>query len=272
MTGVSKTELQIMRLGDFAKICAMRSMICGMMKPKMMARCHPGRCEHRGSEDCRRNWYRTTLNAVCHGMNWRKLRCDHVLCIDTLPGDSTLLAPCLLPSENGGPSLVKEEERNEGWWCGCFFWKKYPMRIEIGWPRHWMCSIPNGFIDMGYNTYLIPIVKYRWMRRIPIWKICGWEVLSVNLFPFTCKCCGYMNFNYGLVWNGIISRYDHDFTIIRTWIHHGWDEPTFNYDKKFNSIPHTFLLGFETKPWDTDNSFAWWFGCRTDAAEKQNIK
>ncbi|MEZ5013409.1 MAG: outer membrane beta-barrel protein [Chitinophagales bacterium] len=121
--------------------------------------------------------------------------------------------------------------------------------------------------DMGYNTFLNADHK---VQVDPPYQdledLHGWGSFDVNLHIFRSRvnmAKGYINFNYGLSMEWHHFRFDRDFTILKNQDTLTLNTETIDYDKnKFNtthlSVP--VLLGFETKPWDTDNSFRMQFG------------
>lgn len=180
--------------------------------------------------------------------------------IDTLPGDSTSVTI-------GKWRLIVKEEENEGDDVDVSF-EKVPDVEEVDDRDVDVFDTEWFLFDMGYNTYLNADHKVQVDAPYSdLEDLHGWGSFDVNLHIFRSRVNmfnGYMNFNYGLSMEWHHFRYDRDFTILPdmdslTIV----DEPTFNYDKnKFNtthvSVP--LLLGFETKPWDTDNSFRVMFG------------
>jgi hypothetical protein len=116
--------------------------------------------------------------------------------------------------------------------------------------------------DIGYNT----IVNENFEPDLPpaynsMEDLHVWGSFDVNLHLFRSRiniANGYVNFNYGLSLEWHHFRFDQDFTILPNTDTLTLNTETIEYDKnKFNTthIGLPLLLGFETKPWDTDKSF-----------------
>ena len=120
--------------------------------------------------------------------------------------------------------------------------------------------------DMGYNTYLDAYHKVNVPGHPELEDIHGWGSFDVNLHIFRSRINigrGFMNFNYGISLESHHYRYDQNFSILANADSLTVNAEDIDYDKnKFNmtyaSIP--ILIGFETKPWDTDRSFRVMFG------------
>lgn len=122
-------------------------------------------------------------------------------------------------------------------------------------------------LSAGYNTFLNSDMKV----GVPApYEALGdlhfWGSLDLNLDLFKSRVSfgqGYVNFNYGLGLEWHHYRFDRDFTILPDADSLTLVTETLNYDKnKFNTTHLTvpLSLGFETKPWDTDESFRIAFG------------
>ncbi len=177
---------------------------------------------------------------------------------DTLPGDSTAVTIGqwrLIVKETGDDADDVDvtidritEEIDE----------RYVDPFETEW---WL-------FDMGYNMYLNKDYKYDVPAEYAqLEEQQFWGSFDVNLHMFRSRvnvAQGYLNFNYGLSLEWHHFRYDDDFRILpdtNTLVI--VDEETINFDKnKFNTMHLALpvLIGFETKPWDTENSFRMQFG------------
>jgi len=177
---------------------------------------------------------------------------------DTLPGDSTAVTIGqwrLIVKETGEDADDVDvtidritEEIDE----------RYVDPFETEW---WL-------FDMGYNMYLNK--DYQYDVPVPFAQMEEqqfWGSFDVNLHMFRSRvnvAQGYLNFNYGLSLEWHHFRYDDDFRILpdtNTLVI--VDEETIDFDKnKFNTMHLALpvLIGFETKPWDTENSFRMQFG------------
>lgn len=123
-------------------------------------------------------------------------------------------------------------------------------------------------LDMGYNMYLDANNEYNVPEPYAqMEEQQFWGSFDVNLHIFRSRVSfakGYLNFNYGLSLEWHHFRYDDDFRILpdtNTLVI--VNEEAISFDKnKFNTMHAAapLLLGFETKPWDTDNSFRMQFG------------
>ncbi|MFN0274444.1 MAG: outer membrane beta-barrel protein [Chitinophagales bacterium] len=122
-------------------------------------------------------------------------------------------------------------------------------------------------LSLGYNTFLNPDMK---LEVAPPYEALGdlnfWGSMDVNLDLFKSRVSfgnGFVNFNYGLAFEWHHYRFDRNFTILPDVDSLTLVEETLEYDKnKFNTTHLTvpLSLGFETKPWDTDESFRMGFG------------
>lgn len=116
--------------------------------------------------------------------------------------------------------------------------------------------------SMGYNTYVNSDFKtdvpdaYKDLQDLHFWGS-----FDVNLGIFKSRIspgAGYMNISYGINFEWHHFRFDDDFTILPNMDTLTIQDETTHYDKnKFNTTHLTIpvYLGFESKPWDTDNSF-----------------
>jgi hypothetical protein len=122
-------------------------------------------------------------------------------------------------------------------------------------------------LDMGYNT----IVNDNFETNLPpaydpMEDLQVWGSFDVNLHLFRSRiniANGFVNFNYGLSLEWHHFRFDQNFSILPNTDTLTLNTETIEYDKnKFNTthIGLPLLLGFETKPWDTDKSFRVMFG------------
>ncbi len=177
---------------------------------------------------------------------------------DTIPGDSTALTVGnwrLIVKETGEDAESVDididritEEVDD----------RYVDPFETYW---WL-------FDMGYNMYLnenneydVP-APYEQLEEQQFWGS-----FDVNLHVFRSRvniAKGYLNFNYGLSLEWHHFRYDDNFRIMPdTNMLVIVNEETIDFEKnKFNTmhVAAPLLIGFETKPWDTENSFRMQFG------------
>ncbi|MBC8048100.1 MAG: hypothetical protein H7Y00_14980 [Fimbriimonadaceae bacterium] len=123
-------------------------------------------------------------------------------------------------------------------------------------------------LSVGYNTYVnaenkldVP-APYTALEDLHFWGS-----MDVNVDVFKSRVSfgekGFVNFNYGLGLEWHHYRFDQDFTILPDLDTLMLVSETIAYDKnKFNTTHATLplSLGFETRPWDTDESFRMSFG------------
>lgn len=126
--------------------------------------------------------------------------------------------------------------------------------------------------DLGYNTYLdanhdvnVP-EPYSVMEDQQTWG--SWDV-NVHLFRQRLNIAhGYLNLNWGLSFEWHNFRYNSDFKILPqmdslTISYFDAEGVPYDFKKSRFSTTHftiPVILGFETKPWDTDHSFRMGFG------------
>ncbi len=177
---------------------------------------------------------------------------------DTIPGDSTALTIGkwrLIVKETGEDAESVDidvdritEEIDD----------RYVDPFETYW---WLFDMGYNMYLNGDNTYDVP-VPFEQLEEQQFWGS-----FDVNLHIFRSRvnfAKGYLNFNYGLSLEWHHFRYDEDFRIMpdtNTLVI--VNEETINFEKnKFNTMHAAvpLLIGFETKPWDTDNSFRMQFG------------
>lgn len=124
-----------------------------------------------------------------------------------------------------------------------------------------------GLLSIGYNNYLnadnsteIP-EPYSALEDLHFW---GSTDVNFELFKSRISFGkGFINLNYGVGLEWHHYRFDQNFTILPDMDTLTLETETLDYDKnKFNTTHLTLplSLGFETKPWDTDNSFHMEFG------------
>lgn len=117
-------------------------------------------------------------------------------------------------------------------------------------------------MSIGYNMFAtsdfeigVP-APYTDMEDLNFW---GSTDLNIDLFRSRVNMfSGYMNFNFGLALEWHHFRFQRDFTIVPNIDSVVLVPEDINYDKnKFNTmhVAVPLYLGFESKPWDTDNSF-----------------
>ncbi len=179
--------------------------------------------------------------------------------IDTLPGDSTSITI-------GNWRLIVHEEGEDDEDVDVSF-GKVPEVEEID--DHYVDVFDTEWwlFDMGYNTFLNSDYKvqvdepYAEMEDLH-----GWGSFDVNLHVFRSRvnmAKGYLNFNYGLSFEWHHFRFDNNFSILPDVDTFTINTETLDYEKnKFNTthLAVPLLIGFETKPWDTENSFRMQFG------------
>lgn len=179
--------------------------------------------------------------------------------IDTLPGDSTSITI-------GNWRLIVHEEGEDDEDVDVSF-GKVPEVEEID--DHYVDVFDTEWwlFDMGYNTFLNSDYKvqvdepYAEMEDLH-----GWGSFDVNLHLFRSRvniAKGYLNFNYGLSFEWHHFRFDNNFSILPDVDTFTINTETLEYEKnKFNTthLAVPLLIGFETKPWDTENSFRMQFG------------
>ena len=179
--------------------------------------------------------------------------------IDTLPGDSTSITI-------GNWRLIVHEEGEDDEDVDVSF-GKVPEVEEID--DHYVDVFDTEWwlFDMGYNTFLNSDYKvqvdepYAEMEDLH-----GWGSFDVNLHVFRSRvniAKGYLNFNYGLSFEWHHFRFDNNFSILPDVDTFTINTETLEYEKnKFNTthLAVPLLIGFETKPWDTENSFRMQFG------------
>lgn len=179
--------------------------------------------------------------------------------IDTLPGDSTSITI-------GNWRLIVHEEGEDDEDVDVSF-GKVPEVEEID--DHYVDVFDTEWwlFDMGYNTFLNNDYKvqvdepYAEMEDLH-----GWGSFDVNLHVFRSRvnmAKGYLNFNYGLSFEWHHFRFDNNFSILPDVDTFTINTETLEYEKnKFNTthLAVPLLIGFETKPWDTENSFRMQFG------------
>lgn len=177
---------------------------------------------------------------------------------DTLPGDSTALTI-------GNWRLIVKETGDDDDVDVTF--GKVPAIEEIN--DHYVDPFQTEWFlfDMGYNTYLNADYKtqledkYKQMEDLH-----GWGSFDVNLHVWRSRvnmAKGFIDFNYGMSLEWHHFRYDQNFSILPNMDSLTLATETLDYDKnKFNTTHLTIplLLGFETKPWDPENSFRMQFG------------
>lgn len=179
--------------------------------------------------------------------------------IDTLPGDSTSITI-------GNWRLIVHEEGEDDEDVDVSF-GRVPEVEEID--DHYVDVFDTEWwlFDMGYNTFLNSDYKvqvdepYAEMEDLH-----GWGSFDVNLHLFRSRvniAKGYLNFNYGLSFEWHHFRFDNNFSILPDVDTFTINTETLEYEKnKFNTthLAVPLLIGFETKPWDTENSFRMQFG------------
>lgn len=179
--------------------------------------------------------------------------------IDTLPGDSTSITI-------GNWRLIVHEEGEDDEDVDVSF-GRVPEVEEID--DHYVDVFDTEWwlFDMGYNTFLNSDYKvqvdepYAEMEDLH-----GWGSFDVNLHVFRSRvniAKGYLNFNYGLSFEWHHFRFDNNFSILPDVDTFTINTETLEYEKnKFNTthLAVPLLIGFETKPWDTENSFRMQFG------------
>ena len=179
--------------------------------------------------------------------------------MDTLPGDSTSVTV-------GKWRLIVKEEGNDGDDVDVSF-ERIPEVEEIDDRYVDMFDTQWFLFDMGYNTFLNADNKVQVDAPYQdLEDLHGWGSFDVNLHIFRSRvnmAKGFINFNYGLSMEWHHFRFDRNFSIIRDMDSLTLNTEEIEYDKnKFNTthISVPLLLGFETKPWDTENSFRMQFG------------
>ncbi len=126
--------------------------------------------------------------------------------------------------------------------------------------------------DLGYNTYLNADYKtdvpeaYNALEDQQTWG--SWDV-NLHLFRQRLNMAkGYLNLNWGLSFEWHNYRYNSDFKMLPkmdsvTLVFESTEGIPYDFKKNRFSTTHftiPVILGFETKPWDTDHSFRMGFG------------
>jgi hypothetical protein len=122
-------------------------------------------------------------------------------------------------------------------------------------------------LSAGYNTFVNADYKFEVPAPYePLGDLHFWGSLDLNLDIFKSRVNfgqGFVNFNYGLGLEWHHYRFDQDFSIVPDIDSVLLVTESLQYDKnKFNTTHVTLplSLGFETKPWNTDESFRIAFG------------
>jgi len=184
---------------------------------------------------------------------------DMEVTIDTLPGDSTAITI-------GNWRLIVHEEGEDDEDVDVSF-GKIPKVEEVD-SRYVDKFDTEWFLfDMGYNTFLNADNKVQVDAPYSAMEdLHSWGSFDVNLHMFRSRvniAKGFLNFNYGLSFEWHHYRFDNNFSIVPDADTFTINTETIQYEKnKFNTTHLTIpvLIGFETKPWDTENSFRMQFG------------
>ena len=182
--------------------------------------------------------------------------------LDTLPGDSTSVVV-------GNWRLIVKEDGDDD--VDVSF-GKIPEIEEI--EDHYVDVYDTEWFlfDLGYNTYFNADYEvkvdapYNAMEDLQAFG--SWDV---NLHMFRSRvniAHGYLNFNYGLSFEWHNFRYNESFIMLPdmdsvTLEFASVDAEPYDFKKNRFSTTHFTLpvmIGFETKPWDTDKSFRMGFG------------
>ncbi len=179
--------------------------------------------------------------------------------IDTLPGDSTSITI-------GNWRLIVAEDGEDAEDVDVSF-GKVPEVEEIDDRDVDVFDTEWWLFDMGYNTFLNSEYKAQIDEPYTAMEdLHGWGSFDVNLHMFRSRvniAKGYLNFNYGLSFEWHHFRFDNNFSIMPDVDTFTINTETIEYEKnKFNTTHLTLpvLIGFETKPWDTEHSFRMQFG------------
>ena len=179
--------------------------------------------------------------------------------IDTLPGDSTSITI-------GNWRLIVAEEGEDDEEVDVTF-GKVPEVDEVDNRDVDVFDTKWWLFDMGYNTFLNSDYKVQVDEPYTAMEdLHGWGSFDVNLHMFRSRvniANGYLNFNYGLSFEWHHFRFDNNFSIMPDVDTFTINLETIEYEKnKFNTthLALPLLIGFETKPWDTENSFRMQFG------------
>ena len=179
--------------------------------------------------------------------------------IDTLPGDSTAITI-------GNWRLIVAEDGEDAEDVDVSF-GKVPEVEEIDDRDVDVFDTEWWLFDMGYNTFLNSDYKAQIDEPYTAMEdLHGWGSFDVNLHMFRSRvniAKGYLNFNYGLSFEWHHYRFDNNFSIMPDVDTFTINTETIEYEKnKFNTTHLTLpvLIGFETKPWDTEHSFRMQFG------------
>lgn len=179
--------------------------------------------------------------------------------IDTLPGDSTSITI-------GNWRLIVAEDGEDAEDVDVSF-GKVPEVEEIDDRDVDVFDTEWWLFDMGYNTFLNSDYKAQIDEPYTAMEdLHGWGSFDVNLHMFRSRvniAKGYLNFNYGLSFEWHHFRFDNNFSIMPDVDTFTINTETIEYEKnKFNTTHLTLpvLIGFETKPWDTEHSFRMQFG------------
>lgn len=179
--------------------------------------------------------------------------------IDTLPGDSTSITI-------GNWRLIVAEEGEDDEEVDVTF-GKVPEVDEVDNRDVDVFDTKWWLFDMGYNTFLNSDYKVQVDEPYAAMEdLHGWGSFDVNLHMFRSRvniANGYLNFNYGLSFEWHHFRFDNNFSIMPDVDTFTINLETIEYEKnKFNTthLALPLLIGFETKPWDTENSFRMQFG------------
>ncbi|HRG28899.1 MAG TPA: outer membrane beta-barrel protein, partial [Chitinophagales bacterium] len=179
--------------------------------------------------------------------------------IDTLPGDSTSITI-------GNWRLIVAEDGEDAEDVDVSF-GKVPEVEEIDDRDVDVFDTEWWLFDMGYNTFLNSDYKAQIDEPYTAMEdLHGWGSFDVNLHMFRSRvniAKGYLNFNYGLSFEWHHYRFDNNFSIMPDVDTFTINTETIEYEKnKFNTTHLTLpvLIGFETKPWDTEHSFRMQFG------------
>lgn len=179
--------------------------------------------------------------------------------IDTLPGNSTAITI-------GNWRLIVAEDGEDAEDVDVSF-GKVPEVEEIDDRDVDVFDTEWWLFDMGYNTFLNSDYKAQIDEPYTAMEdLHGWGSFDVNLHMFRSRvniAKGYFNFNYGLSFEWHHYRFDNNFSIMPDVDTFTINTETIEYEKnKFNTTHLTLpvLIGFETKPWDTEHSFRMQFG------------
>lgn len=182
--------------------------------------------------------------------------------MDTLPGDSTSVVV-------GNWRLIVKEDGDDD--VDVSF-GKVPDVEEVD--DHYVDVYDTEWFlfDLGYNTYLnadheVQVeAPYNAMEDLKAFG--SWDV-NLHLFRSRVNIAkGYLNFNYGLSFEWHNFRYNESFVILPkmdsvTLEFENGEAEAYDFKKNRFSTTHFTLpviIGFETKPWDTDKSFRMGFG------------